>query len=236
MAKEENHKTKISNYVAKPEIKELFSAIRASAQAIDGASKTVDFFSKPEVKDLLAKRLPKIASKLAKLTSFANLLGPAGAALGVAVDLLFAVGLLEKVDPVIAKLNEISKDVKELHDDVKKGFAELQAKLEANLALNQFLNIFNGLQSRVDVYEENLHDYRRLESMASNYTPDHIVKDLRQLHNVIVGAGEFGDPLFQQLAKARVYCEGDEFNNFMVTLLNQFNFVIALEIGSIRMF
>ncbi len=55
MAKEENPKTKISNYVAKPEIKELFSAIRASVQAIDGASKTVDFFSKPEVKDLLAK-------------------------------------------------------------------------------------------------------------------------------------------------------------------------------------
>ena len=151
-------KEKLGKYVAKPEVKELYSAIKVSAQVIDGAGKMVKFLSKPEVKDLLVKRLPAIATKLAKLTQFASLLGPAGAALGIAVDLLAAFGLLVQEDPVMEKLNEILSEIKDLRADMMKGFEELKTKLDSNLALTDFLHVINKLQSSIEIFELNIQD------------------------------------------------------------------------------
>ena len=240
-AKTEDLKKKLDKYIAKPEVKELYSALKVSAQVIDGANKTVEFFSKPAVKDLLAKRLPAIAAKLGKLAKFASVLGPAGEALGVVVDLLSAFGLLQ--DPMMAKLDEIISEIKGLRNDVRKGFDELKKRLDKNLALTQFLIVYNKVKAQVDIYERNVGDhttdpanlYNRLVDMVKSYTPHDLIVDLDQLHTIIMGTTEFGEPLFVQLAKEKDEYDGDAFDNFMVTLFNQFHFVIALQIRAIRM-
>ena len=94
--------SKFKGYVARPEVKELYATLKVSAKAIDGVSKTMEILSKPWVK----KRLASIAAKVAKLTNFSKVLGPAGVAVGVGVDLLSAIGLIE--DAVMDKLNQIS--------------------------------------------------------------------------------------------------------------------------------
>lgn len=138
---------------AKPEVTTLHSILEAGANAINIASKVVEFFSKPEIID----RLPAIASKLSKLAKFAGLLGPAGAALGVVVDILSVFGFLSfGEDPVMKKLNEISNQIEELRNEVKKGFKEVKTQLDINLALTQFLDLRNELQAMVDIFEQNV--------------------------------------------------------------------------------
>lgn len=232
---------KVKDYVRKPEIKDLYSAIKVSGQAIDVASKTVDFLSKPAVKDFLTKRLPAIASKLGKLSQFAVLLGPAGIAVSIAVDLLSAFGLLIESDPVMDKLNEIGRQIEGLQDDIDKGFKELKNKLDKNLVLSQFLSVYDDMTAQVEIYEENVKKYRgkelykRLEPMSKSYPPDKIIKELRKMHNMIAGKGQFVDPLFQVLAKEMAEYEGDEFDQFMAILFTQFQIVIALEVRAVRM-
>ena len=240
---DDNLTKKIEKYVAKPEVKELYSTIEVSAKVIDGANKTVEFLSKPEVKGLLLKRLPAIAANLGKLTKFASLLGPAGAALGTVVDFLAAFGLFTQEDPIMAKLNEISNQIKDLRDEVEKGFTELKTRLDRNLALTEFLHVINNLQSQLEIFEQNVRRstsdpagfYARLQNMVKSYSPHNLITDLKKLHNIIVGSTEFGDPLFTQLAKSKDEYEGDTFDSFMTTLFSQFHFVIALEIRAVRM-
>lgn len=175
--------------VARPEVKELYATLKVSAKAIDGVSKTMEILSKPWVK----KRLPSIAAKVAKLTNFSKVLGPAGVAVGVGVDLLSAIGLIE--DAVMDKLNQISRQIEELRDDVNKGFEEIKIILDRNLALMPFLTIYNKLQAQVDVYEQNVVSaqidptifLKRLADMIHEGTIDGIISDLKQIHNMISG-------------------------------------------------
>ena len=181
--------SKFKGYVARPEVKELYATLKVSAKAIDGVSKTVEILSKPWV----TKRLPSIAAKVAKLTKFSKVLGPAGVAVGIGVDILSAVGLVE--DAVMAKLNQISRQIEELKDDVKKGFQEIKIILDRNLALMPFLTIYNKLQAQVDVYEQNVVGVhidatiflKRLADMIHEGTIEGIISDLKQIHNMISG-------------------------------------------------
>lgn len=150
----DNFKEKISNYFFKSEVQALHKAISDSAQHIDKSSSTADYLS--EVKDLLLKRLPSIAANLKKLAEFASLLGPAGAALGLAVDLVAAFGLMTDTDPVTSKLDAISKQIDGLHSDMLSGFDALQTRLEANRVLADFTHILNKIKSQVEIFEENV--------------------------------------------------------------------------------
>lgn len=181
--------SKFKGYVARPEVKELYATLKVSAKTIDGVSKTMEILSKPWVK----KRLPSIAAKVAKLTKFSKVLGPAGVAVGVVVNLLSAFGLV--TDVVMDKLNQISRQIEELRDDVNKGFEEIKIILDRNLALMPFLTIYNKLQAQVDVYEQNVVSaqidptifLKRLADMIHEGTIDGIISDLKQIHNMISG-------------------------------------------------
>lgn len=181
--------SKVKGYVARSEVKELYSALKVSAQVIDGTSKTIEILSKPWV----TRRLPSIAAKLGKVTKLSAVLGPAGVAVGVAVDILSAIGLVQ--DAVMAKLDQISRQIDDLRDDVNKGFADIKVILDRNLALMPFLTIYNKLQAQVEVYEQNVVGVKidaaifskRLAAMIHENTIDEIIYDLKQIHNMISG-------------------------------------------------
>lgn len=176
-------------YVARPEVKTLYATLQVSAKVIDGTSKTLEILSKPWVKD----RFPSIAAKLGKITNLSKALGPAGTALGVCVDLLSAFGLIE--DAVMAKLDQISRQIEDLRDDVNRGFEDVKRLLDRNLALMPFLNIYMKLKAQVEIYEKSVVGVRvnpevftrRLALMIQNYSPDEIIRDLKQIHNIISG-------------------------------------------------
>lgn len=181
--------SKFKGYVARPDVKTLYATLRYSAQVIDGTSKTLEILSKPWVRD----RFPSIAAKLGKLANFTKVLGPAGAALGVCVDILSAFGLIE--DAVMNKLNQISKQIEDLRDDLNRGFEDVKRLLDRNLALMPFLTIYNKLKAQVEVFEENVVGVPvnaenfsiRLARMVEQYRPDDIIRDLKQVHNIITG-------------------------------------------------
>lgn len=193
MADKEEKKaaSKFKEYVARPEVKELYRTLKVSAQAIDVASKTVEILSKPWVQN----RLPSIAAKVQQLTNFTKALGPAGVALGVGVDILSAFGLIG--DAVMDKLDQISQQIEDLKDDVNKGFEDVKRLLDRNLALQPFLNIYFKLQGKVEIYEQNVIGVRghvdarifseRLAAMIQTYNPEEIIVDLKQIHNMITG-------------------------------------------------
>ena len=226
----------LKGYVAKPEVAELYRAITKRAKVINVASKTVDILTK----HLVLKAFPSIHGKLIKLTSFATLLGQAGASLGTTVDVLSAFGLLQDDTTT---LDELSQQIQPLRDHVTKGFQDVKAKLDITLALTQFLPVFNKLRAQVQIYEQNVAGidieadklYKRLDDMVEDSPPGAIILDLKQLHNLITGNAQFGKPLFQQLAEGVTEFEGDAFDEFLVNLFIQFQLVIALEIRAVRM-
>lgn len=184
--------SKFKGYVARPEVKELYATFKVSAKVIDGASKTFEILSKPWVKD----RFPSIAAIVIKVANFSEVLGPAGLAVGVAVDVLSALGLVE--DAVMAKLNQISRQIEDLRDDVNKGFDDIKRLLDRNLALGRFLNVYDKLHAQVEVYERNVVLVRvntatfseRLAAMIHENTIDEIIYDLQHIHNMMSGKGK----------------------------------------------
>ncbi len=225
-------------YVAKPEVANLFAGMKTAAKAIDGANRFVDLLNNPS----LAKKFPAIATKLLKLGQLASFLGPAGAALGIGCDLLSAFGLVE--DGVMAKLDEISRQIRDLRDDVRRGFEDLRGILGEVQVLLQFLPIYTRIQAQVEIFEQNVEGnysdpmlfYSRFDALVEAYKPHEIVADLKQMHLLITGRGEeFGLPLFEQLTKGVKRFEGEEFDNSMANLFAQFQAAIALQLRAVRM-
>lgn len=111
------------------------------------------FLEEPWVTDVLAKRLPAITNRLTKIADFAKLLGPAGVALGVGVDILSMTGLIQ--DATMEKLDKLSRQIDALREDVQKGFGDIKEKLDSNIALSRFLLISDKLEAQVKVFEQN---------------------------------------------------------------------------------
>ena len=198
----------------------------------------------PIPESLLIKNAPALAAKIGMITNFAKALGPTRVALGMGVNLMVAFGLLE--DATTKKLDEISSQIKELRDDVKKGFESIKKHLKIERALKHFLDIHDKLHAKVNLYEkavvhEGITDadvfYQLLEDMVKDYPPLEVITDLQQMHLLITGEAEFcdGRPLYEQLAEEGNELEGEEVDQFIFTLLFQFQTVICLEIRAICM-
>ena len=231
---------KFKGYVAKPEVKEIYAAMKVSAKVLDGTNSTIAFLTKPEVMDALAKNSPALAGNIKKAAGLAKALGPAGVVLGVGIDLMVAVGLVE--DATMNKLNEISRQVEELRSDVKKGFESLKMQLKITQALQRFLPVYDELLANVLCYEKILANpgdttsfFKRVGSMVADYSPNKIIVDLRKMHALITGEAEFGKPLFEQLDEEVNGLEGNDADQFIATLLLQFQTVIGLEVRAVRM-
>lgn len=243
--------SKLSNYVSKSDIKTLHDGFSATAEVIKEANAVMKFLNSDETKQLLTKFLPKIASQLSKVASFASFLGPAGVAVSLVVDILSIFGIFSTDDQVMKLLEKISNQIEELRDDIKQGFKEIKTKLDTNLILGQFLAVRNKVAASVEIYEQNvaaiqaLHEkrskadeelfYQRLADMVRGYPPNEVIHDLKLMHNIITGKTYFAQPLFNQVAEEMIAVEGDDFDKFMVTLFSQFQLVIALQIRAVRM-
>ena len=235
---------RFKGYLVNPEVKQIYAAMEVCAKAIDRTADIAMFLEKPGIKNVLMKNAPALSAKLGMIANFAKALGPAGVALGVGVDLMAAFGLLE--DAMTKTLDEISCQVKELRKDVKIGFESIRKHLKIERTLKRFLDIHDKLQAKVDLYEntvvhEGIADadvfYQLLEDMVKDYPPLNIITDLQQMHLLITGEAEFcdGNPLFEQLAEEVNELEGEQVDQFICTLLAQFQTVICLEIRAIRM-
>lgn len=242
--KASKYAAKFKGYVAKPEVKEVYAVMKTSAKAIDTTADVVTFLEKPGIKDVLSKNVPALSAKIEMIGKFAKALGPAGVALGFGVDLMVAFGLLE--DCTMKQLNEISCLIKELSEDVKKGFEDIKKHLKIERALTRFLDIHDKVRTKVELYEETVvHEgiidanvfYQLLEDMVTNYHPLDVIEDLEQMHRLMTGEAGFcdGKPLFEQLAEEGNDLQGEEVDQFISTLLFQFQMVVCLEIRAIRM-
>ena len=232
---------KFKVYAAKPEVKELYATMEVCAKGIDVANSIVNLLTNPKLIGALEKTAPALATNLKKASELAKVLGPAGIALGVGVDLLVAVGLLE--DATMMKLDELSRQIEDLREDVKKGFESLKLHMKIAETLQRFLPIFDKMLANVLCYEQILADpgdtdgfFERIEDMMKGYSPSDIIVALRQVHVLIAGEGVFqSKPLFRQLAEEAYELEGEAFDRFLSTLLFQFQVMVGLEMRAVRM-
>ena len=150
----------------------------------------------------------------------------------------------------MCKLNEISSKVEQLQEDMERGFKSLNVQFKVMQALESFLPVFDNLHMNVLNYEGLLARCRpgsmdadqstfikRLELMVRDYSPNKIICDLRQMHALIVGKGGFGlgKPLFDRLEEELNGLEGEDADQFIATLLLQFQTVVGLQMRAIHM-
>jgi len=232
---------KFRRYVAKPEVAAIYRALEVCARAIDSVQSIANSTLTSQVIDALTKTSPAIAVRLSMFKGLAANLGPAGAALGVGVDLMVMFGLVQ--DETVAALNGISHQIESLRGEVRRSFADLKVCIDTSETLQRFFRTFDRLQANVQVFEQNVMEgntdgdilYERLGMMVKHYPPHKIVRDLRQLHNRITGDDQFGKPLFEQLAERGYDLQGKELDDFVVNHLLQFQVVLALEVRAVRM-
>ena len=235
-----NTADKVKGYIADPEIKKICAAIKTSAEVLDVSNSTFEYLAKPEITETLLKMVPTLAKELSKIARFASMLGPAGLALGSAVDLLSAFGLLEGSN-MERKLDEISSQIEELREDVSKGFESLKVHVKIGQVQQRFLPIHDKMLTNVQHFEKILtsHDqddiWKRLKELFKTYPPGVIIQDLGQMHNAITGQAGFTNPVFQQLAEEGNQFEGENADYFLSTLFLQFQLVVGLEMRAVRM-
>ena len=233
---------KFIGYVEKPEVKEMYATMKKSADSIDARIVAIAFWTKPENFIALEKSVPAMANNLIKMARLASLLGPAGVDLGVGLDLMVAVGLLEVAS--VLRLDELSHQINDMKLDVVKGFESLKVHLETAEILNRFLPVLDQMLASVLQYEQILASragdvngfFERLEELAKEYSPSKVIVALRQIHVLITGEGMFqSKPLFKQLAEEANELEGAAFDQFVSALLLQFQVVLGLEMRAVRM-
>ena len=230
---------KFEGYVAKSEVKEVYTVMKRCAQLLDASNHAIKYLSNETVQDSITKHYPAFLN-ITKATGLAQILGPAGTALGVGVDLMVKTGLVE--DAFMSKLNEISRKVEQLRSDVERGFQSLKVQFKITQALESFLPVYNKLIKNIRIYEEmpdkDQSTYlRRLALMVKDYSPNKIIRDLCQLHALIVGRDGFCSrkPLFKQLEEELNGLKGKDADEFIANLLLQFQTVIGVQVRAIRM-
>ena len=235
---------KLKGYITKQSVREVHDAMKISAKLLEVANGTMKFLSDPIVADSIAKHCPAFFN-VQKAAGLAKMLGPAGVALGTGADIMVAVGLIE--DATMSKLNEISSQVEQLKSDVEKGFDSLKVELRKMQALHRFLNVYDELHKNVSNYERSLvcrsgivdagSFIKRLGLMVKDYTPNSIICDLHHMHALIVGKAGFGSdkPLFEQLEEGLNGLDGKDADQFIATLILQFQTVLGMQMRAICM-
>lgn len=224
---------KLKEYTSRPEVNDIYRSLNQSAKVINVTNFAVDVLGQAQTINALAKMAPTLAKALGKVGKLSKALGPAGAVLGMGMDLLVAFGVIK--NDMMQKLDEISRQIEDLRDDVK-------MELKVTQALGRFLPIHDKMLANVQRFEQisaspgDAESFcERLGDMVKDYSPNEIIVDLRQIHNLITGEGGFGKPLFEQLAEEAYALEGDQFDQFIGPFLLRFQTVVGLEIRAIRM-
>ena len=240
---------KFKEYIAKHDVQKVYDTMEQCKNIFEVCNKAIEFLSKPVVQKAIKKHCPAFLNVI-KATGLAGVFGPASIAVGIGMDVLLVTGMVEDIDPVMCKLDEISSMVEQLREDVERGFKSLNVQFKVMQALESFLPVFNNLHMNVLNYEGLLARCRpgsmntdqgtfikRLGLMVRDYSPNMIIRDLRQMHALIVGKGGFGlgKPLFDRLEEELNGLEGEDADQFIATLLLQFQTVVGLQVRAIHM-
>ena len=108
---------KIVQYAMTSQVKTVYSTLKSSSGVLQAANETIEFLSKESTMETLSKTSPDLAKHLTKVVQISTIIGPAGVALGIGVDLMMKCGLVQ--DCTVARLDEISRQIKELKEDFK---------------------------------------------------------------------------------------------------------------------
>ena len=232
-------KKSLKKYIDSADVKKLFVDFGVSAVKVisNSQSRAMKVLTKASgMEDAFSSTM---ALHLGRVAKAAQLVRPAGKALGNAVDLLFLFGLSPMEEPLFKKLNELSMVVDSLREDMKNGFQSVTAQLNTHLAQGKMLTVYNRLLTRVQEFEtaagtDRNHFYQFLERLSRAYDPQNLLSDLKQLNDIIVG-GPHSSPLFKEMCKFCDTLEGSEFDQCMIIVFSSFYDAVALQIRGIRM-
>ena len=215
------------------DLEKCHSALKHTSKCFECVGKVAKMLNDETVKGLLTKVFPKsVADKLAQVGNFANLLGPAGCAVGATCDVLRIAGVI---------LSD-SKTLDTLSNQIETLSADLKNELKEMRALQKVSRPYGYLLAAVETFETNLSSqneksfWKRLSCMVEYHSPDKIIKNLKLIHNAVVGNGIFnGSPLFKELFEAGKWQKHEELDEFITTILMQFQGLLALQVRAFRM-
>ena len=223
-------KERIEKYISDPQLQDTYKKLRTGAESI---VERASVLTEIERDSSLLARFPDVAKSLGKVAKLSNNIIPAGRALGVFVDMACEFGFIDK-NSELRKMHDEMNGVKE---EVHNGFEELKTIIDQQ----RFLQLHEKWQAKVQVFKQNLNSgehlfYERIGRMVMEYSPDEIISDLKQMHNIITGQSTFDStPLFIKLARCGNTLEGEKFDKFMVKILLQFQSTMVLQIDVVRM-
>ena len=234
--------TDLKNYIEKVDVKTLFDELKGSANGLgEVATKAFEILNKPDLMEGLIKAIPIVAQALGKVASVAKLLGPVGTALGFAIDLLSFFGLLTRQDPVMKKLNELSMQIEGLRADVQKGFQGMHAETRAIAAKQQLHPVYTKFLREIESFEliaatnHPKYFFQSMESLVTRCPPREIIDGLTTIHGIIIGEGLAIGPFFELMVEYCYTLEGNEFDQFMVSIFILFQDITSLQMRAIRM-
>ena len=236
-----NLPTALKNYIENVDVKTLFDELQGSANGLgEVATKAFEILSKPDLMEGLVKAIPIAAQALGKVASVAKLLGPVGAALGIAIDLLSFFGLFSRGDPVMKKLNELSMQIEGLRADVQKGFQGMRGEARAIAAKQQLQPIYGKFIRELESFEliaatNPKYFCESMESLVTKFPPREIIDELIAIHGIIIGEGLAIGPFFELMVEYCNTLEGKEFDQFMVSIFILFQDITSLQMRAIRM-
>ena len=215
------------------DLEQCHSALERTSKCFAGVGKVAEMLNDETVNSLFKKVFSKsVTNKLSKVGNFANLLGPAGCAVGVTCDVLRIAGV---------KLSD-NKTLDTLSDQIETLSADLKIELKEMRALQKVSRPYGYLLAAVETFEKNLSSeneksfWKRLSCMVEYHSPDKIIKNLKLIHNAVVGNGIFnGSPLFKELFEAGKWQKHEELDEFITTILMQFQGLLALQVRAFRM-
>ena len=99
-------------YAMTSQVKTVYSTLQSSSGVLQAANDTIKYLSKETVMKALSRVSPDLVKYLTKVVQISTVLGPAGKALGMGVDLIMKCGLNVQ-DCTVAELDEISRQIED---------------------------------------------------------------------------------------------------------------------------
>ena len=207
--------------------------LQRTSKCFETVGKVAEMLNDKTVNGLLTKVFSKsVADRLLQVGNFAKLIGPVGSAVGVTCDVLRIAGVVLSDDKT---LDTLSSQIETLSADLKNELKEMRA-------LQRVSHPCEYLLAAVETFEKNLPPgneesfWKRLSCMVEYHSPDKIIENLKLIHNAVVGNGIFdGSPLFKELFETGKPRKHEEQDEFIATILMQFQGLLALQIRAFRM-
>lgn len=207
----------------KLKLKEMYAAMKVSAEALQAPNSAVQLLGEREVKKGLTTMVEDLARVLDKVAGISSMIGSVGLAL--ASD-----------SSTTKELEELSRQTKECEEEIQQRLKTLKMEVRINEVLKHFLALKDQMLPVAERSEGIFaSDREKLGSLVEIYPPKKIVQDLNKVHNLITGEVGGCKPLFDQLAEEGDRFEGVETDLYLSVLFLQFQMVLALEIRTVRM-